>query len=66
MLWLDRPNAGAFRMKKLTHRDAREDWRRFDAAAIPSKESTPHLDRFLAEMVAEAAGQLPLALLDIG
>ena len=58
--------AGAFRMKNVTHRDAREDWRRFDATAIPSKASTPHLDRFLAEVAASAAGQPPLALLDIG
>jgi SAM-dependent methyltransferase len=53
-------------MKNMTHRDAREDWRRFDAAAIPSKESTPHLDRFLADVAATAAGRPPLALLDIG
>ena len=56
----------AFRMKNVTHRDAREDWRRFDAAAIPTKESTPHLDRFLADVAATAAGQPPLALLDVG
>ena len=58
--------AGAFRMKNVTHRDAREDWRRFDATAIPSKESTPHLDRFLTDVAATAVGQPPLALLDIG
>ena len=58
--------ACAFRMKNVTHRDAREDWRRFDATAIPSKASTPHLDRFLADLAATAAGQPPLSLLDIG
>jgi SAM-dependent methyltransferase len=47
-------------------RDAPEDWRRFEPAAIPSKQSTPHLDRFLAEVNAAAAGQAPLTLLDIG
>ena len=50
----------------MTHRDAREDWRRFDATAIPSKASTPHLDRFLSDVAATAAGQPPLSLLDIG
>ena len=29
-------------------RDACEDWRRFDAGAIPSKSATPQLDAFLA------------------
>jgi SAM-dependent methyltransferase len=53
-------------LKHVTNRDARDDWRRIDAAAIPSKESTPHLDRFLADVAATAAGQPPLALLDIG
>lgn len=46
-------------------RDARDDWRRFDAGAIPSKESTPHLDAFLDTATNEAAGA-PLALLDVG
>jgi SAM-dependent methyltransferase len=66
MLCLGRLNAAAFRMRNVTHRDAREDWRRFAAAAIPSKESTPHLDRFLADVAATATGQPSLALLDIG
>lgn len=57
---------GCLGVEYVTNRDAREDWRRFDAAAIPSKESTPHLDRFLADLAATAAGQPPLALLDIG
>lgn len=47
-------------------RDARADWRRFDAGAIPSKESTPHLDKFLTEVAASAVGHAPLSLLDIG
>ncbi|MFM7412733.1 MAG: class I SAM-dependent methyltransferase [Planctomycetota bacterium] len=46
-------------------RDARDDWRHFDAGAIPSKASTPHLDAFL-EAVAEEAGGSQLALLDVG
>lgn len=46
-------------------RDARDDWRHFDAGAIPSKESTPHLDAFLDEATNEAAGAL-LTLLDVG
>ena len=46
-------------------RDPRDDWRHFDAAAIPSKESTPHLDAFLREMKTEAANR-PLTLLDVG
>jgi SAM-dependent methyltransferase len=46
-------------------RDPRDDWRRFDAAAIPSKDSTPHLDAFLREMKTEAANR-PLTLLDVG
>jgi SAM-dependent methyltransferase len=46
-------------------RDARDDWQRFDAGAIPSKDSTPRLDAFL-EAVAEEAGGSPLTLLDVG
>lgn len=46
-------------------RDARDDWRRFDAGTIPSKEATPRLDRFLAALPAAAAGPAP-ALLDVG
>ena len=46
-------------------RDARDDWRRFDAGAIPTKESTPRLDSFLQAVKTEAAGQ-PLTLLDVG
>ena len=33
-------------------RDARDDWRRFDAGTIPSKESTPQLDAFLEAVAA--------------
>jgi len=46
-------------------RDARDDWRRFDTGAIPTKESTPRLDSFLQAVKNEAAGQ-PLTLLDVG
>lgn len=46
-------------------RDAAEDWRRFAAEAIPTKDATPHLDGFLAS-IQEAAPQQPLALLDVG
>ena len=46
-------------------RDARDDWRRFDAAAIPSKDSTPHLDALLREMQPSEARR-PLAVLDVG
>jgi SAM-dependent methyltransferase len=49
----------------MPHRDPREDWRRFDVGAIPSKRSTPHLDRFLADHEA-AAGHAPPTLLDVG
>jgi len=47
-------------------RDARDDWRRFDATRIPSKDATPHLDRFLRSVQEAAAGGPPLALLDVG
>jgi len=51
----------------MSSRDAREDWRRFDAGTIPSKEATPRLDRFLAALpaAAAAAGTVPV-LLDVG
>jgi len=47
-------------------RDAREDWRRFDAERIPSKASTPQLDSFLAGLPATDRKGPPLALLDVG
>jgi len=50
----------------MTTRDPREDWRRFDVGAIPSKEATPHLDTFLAERGTTAAGLAPLTVLDVG
>ncbi len=50
----------------MTTRDPREDWRRFDVGAIPSKRRTPHLDRFLAERGPAATGLPPLTLLDVG
>lgn len=46
-------------------RDAGEDWRRFAADRIPSKDATPQLDRFLAA-VRHAAVQPELTLLDVG
>lgn len=44
-----------------TIRNASADWKRFDAAAIPTKESTPQLDAFLAAAPAHAR-----TLLDVG
>jgi 2-polyprenyl-3-methyl-5-hydroxy-6-metoxy-1,4-benzoquinol methylase len=46
-------------------RDASEDWRRFDAGAIPTKESTPHLDAFLSSL-RQANPHERLTLLDVG
>jgi SAM-dependent methyltransferase len=47
-------------------RDARDDWRRFDATRIPSKDSTPHLDRLLRSVQEAAPGGPPRAVLDVG
>ena len=47
-------------------RDAREDWRRFDAGMIPSKDATPNLDGFLATMMAADASKPPRVVLDVG
>ena len=47
-------------------RDAREDWRGFDVGNIPTKESTPHLDRFLSALKTTAPGHATPALLDVG
>lgn len=49
-----------------TLRDAREDWRRFDAEKIPSKDLTPLLDKFLAAVLETSPKNPPLALLDVG
>jgi SAM-dependent methyltransferase len=46
-------------------RDATEDWRRFDAGAIPTKESTPQLDAFLKTLQQQSPHE-PLTLLDVG
>jgi SAM-dependent methyltransferase len=46
-------------------RDASDDWRRFDAGAIPTKASTPHLDAFLKGL-RQARRHGPLTLLDVG
>jgi SAM-dependent methyltransferase len=50
----------------MTLRDARDDWRRFDAGKIPSKAATPHLDRFVATVQSGAAAAARLAVLDVG
>lgn len=47
-------------------RDARDDWRRFDAESIPSKAATPHLDAFLATLRETAPDSPPRILLDVG
>ncbi|MFM8954133.1 MAG: class I SAM-dependent methyltransferase [Planctomycetaceae bacterium] len=47
-------------------RDAREDWKRFAAAMIPSKAATPQLDTFLSAVQEMAAEHPPLRLLDVG
>ncbi|MFM9057683.1 MAG: class I SAM-dependent methyltransferase [Planctomycetaceae bacterium] len=47
-------------------RDAREDWRRYDAGRIPSKAATPQLDGFLTAVQWTAPADRPLVLLDVG
>lgn len=47
-------------------RDAREDWRRFDAGRIPSKTATPRLDAFVATVQAADPARRPPSLLDVG
>jgi len=47
-------------------RDAREDWRCYDAGRIPTKAVTPQLDEFLVTVQAAAPTSRPLALLDVG
>jgi SAM-dependent methyltransferase len=47
-------------------RNATDDWRYFDAGKIPTKASTPHLDRLLAQIGAAADHGGPIALLDVG
>ena len=47
-------------------RDAREDWRRFDAGMIPSKAATPQLDGFLDSLLATASENPARTLLDVG
>ena len=47
-------------------RSAGDDWRAFPARSIPSKASTPHLDRFLEGLRPQAAAARPLTLLDVG
>jgi SAM-dependent methyltransferase len=47
-------------------RSAGDDWRAFPARSIPSKASTPHLDRFLEGLRPQAAAARPPTLLDVG
>lgn len=47
-------------------RDARDDWRWFDAEKIPSKAVTPHLDAFLATLRETAPDSPPPVILDVG
>lgn len=46
-------------------RDWADDWRRFDAGTIPTKEATPHLDAFLHSIL-QASPLKPITLLDVG
>jgi len=50
----------------LSERDAREDWRRFAPASIPTKLVTPLLDGFLEECRARHAPGVHPTLLDVG
>lgn len=50
----------------MARRDAGEDWRTFPAGSIPSKASTPQLDRFLEGLRPHPAGARPPTLLDVG
>ena len=47
-------------------RNAGDDWRAFPARSIPSKASTPQLDRFLEGLRPQAAVSRPPTLLDVG
>ena len=50
----------------MTRRNAGDDWRGYPAGAIPSKASTPHLDRFLEGALPRATASRPPTLLDVG
>jgi SAM-dependent methyltransferase len=50
----------------MTMRNAGDDWRRYPAGAIPSKASTPHLDRFLEGLEPRGVAAEPMTLLDVG
>ena len=50
----------------MKRRDAGEDWRAFPAGSIPSKASTPQLDRFLEGLRPQVAAARPPTLLDVG
>lgn len=50
----------------MSGRDARQDWRQFAAAAIPSKTSTPRLDGFLDGCAAVGDRDGRPTLLDVG
>lgn len=47
-------------------RDARDDWRTYDVGAIPTKDSTPHLDQFLEALPTPLPANRPRTLLDVG
>jgi len=47
-------------------RNAGDDWRAFPAGSIPSKASTPHLDRFLEGLRTQAPATRRPTLLDVG
>ena len=47
-------------------RNAGDDWRAFPARSIPSKASTPQLDRFLQGLWPQDAASRPPTLLDVG
>lgn len=47
-------------------RNAGDDWRAFPAGSIPSKASTPHLDRLLEELRAHAPRSRRWSVLDVG
>lgn len=57
---------GGGMVQPMNPRDARADWRDYEAERIPTKSATPRLDAFLDEVPrATAAGGMP-AVLDIG
>lgn len=47
-------------------RDPRDDWRAYDPDSIPTKDSTPQLDRFLDALADDPARSRPRTLIDVG